>query len=149
MRVGYSQEQESDRELDMGTGIRDSLQGHSDDDERDRERERERDFQSQSHYLSRQNHTQSTSIGSSMAVGGSSVEQASSNRSTASSVPPLINTEALIEEKKNLHAYLKAYEHDFHRQHGRAVMRHEDIQPVAQEYQRYKELKQQLKTLGV
>eukprot|EP01038_Epipyxis_sp_PR26KG_P008715 gene8715-11776_t len=46
--------------------------------------------------------------------------------------------EALHIEKKNLHAYLKVYERDFNRTHGRPVMRHEDIQPVAHEYQRYK-----------
>jgi hypothetical protein len=53
-----------------------------------------------------------------------------------------MDMDALQEEKKSLHAYLKAYERDFSRQHNRPVMRHEDIQPVASEYQRYKDLKQ-------
>jgi len=44
-------------------------------------------------------------------------------------------------EKRNLHAYLKVYERDFSRMHGRPVTKHADIQPVAHEYQRYKELK--------
>lgn len=49
--------------------------------------------------------------------------------------------EALQMEKRNLHAYLKVYERDFSRLHGRPVTKHADIQPVAHEYQRYKELK--------
>lgn len=53
--------------------------------------------------------------------------------------------EALQEEKRNLHAYLKVYERDFNKLHGRPVMKHEDIQPVAHEYQRYKELKALIK----
>jgi hypothetical protein len=44
----------------------------------------------------------------------------------------------LLQEKKNLHAYLKVYERDFNRSHGRPVMKNEDILPVANEYQRYK-----------
>jgi hypothetical protein len=52
-----------------------------------------------------------------------------------------LDLDALQEEKKTLHAYLKAYERDFSRMHNRPVMRHEDIQPVASEYQRYKDLK--------
>ena len=48
----------------------------------------------------------------------------------------------LILEKKNLHAYLKSYEKDFNSKHGRPVQQHEDIQPVAAEYNRYKNLKQ-------
>jgi hypothetical protein len=46
--------------------------------------------------------------------------------------------DALLLEKTNLHAFLKVYERDFNRQHGRPVMKQEDIQPVAHEYQRYK-----------
>ena len=46
--------------------------------------------------------------------------------------------EALQMEKRNLHAYLKVYERDFSRLHGRPVTKHADIQPVAHEYQRYK-----------
>ena len=49
--------------------------------------------------------------------------------------------EALQEERKNLHAYLKTYERDFNKTHGRPVMKHEDIQPVAHEYERYKHVK--------
>lgn len=55
--------------------------------------------------------------------------------------------EILQEEKRNLHAYLKAYEKDFNKTHGRPVMKQEDIQPVAHEYQRYKELKRIMKDL--
>jgi hypothetical protein len=55
--------------------------------------------------------------------------------------------ELLLEEKRTLHAYLKTYERDFNRIHGRAVMKHEDIQPVADEYQRYKELKSEVKDM--
>jgi hypothetical protein len=39
----------------------------------------------------------------------------------------------LHSEKKNLHMYLKAYERDFQRRHGRAVMKHEDIQVRCEE----------------
>eukprot|EP00595_Chromulina_sp_UTEXLB2642_P002659 CAMPEP_0196763804 /NCGR_PEP_ID=MMETSP1095-20130614/4815_1 /TAXON_ID=96789 ORGANISM="Chromulina nebulosa, Strain UTEXLB2642" /NCGR_SAMPLE_ID=MMETSP1095 /ASSEMBLY_ACC=CAM_ASM_000446 /LENGTH=485 /DNA_ID=CAMNT_0042117839 /DNA_START=762 /DNA_END=2219 /DNA_ORIENTATION=- len=53
----------------------------------------------------------------------------------------------LSEEKKNLHAYLKSYESDFNKSHGRPVMNEEDIKPVAHEYQRYKELKVMVKNL--
>ena len=56
-----------------------------------------------------------------------------------------VNLEALQMEKRNLHAYLKVYERDFSKLHGRPVMRQEDIQPVTHEYQRYKELKILLK----
>jgi hypothetical protein len=55
--------------------------------------------------------------------------------------------ELLLEEKRTLHAYLKTYERDFNRIHGRAVMKHEDIQPVADEYQRYKELKSEVRDM--
>jgi len=53
----------------------------------------------------------------------------------------------LLQEKKNLHAYLKVYERDFNRTHGRPVMKNEDILPVANEYQRYKELKTLIKDI--
>jgi len=52
---------------------------------------------------------------------------------------------AMQEEKRALHAYLKKYERDFNQKHGRHVMRPEDIDPVAGEYQRYKFLKKMLK----
>jgi len=48
----------------------------------------------------------------------------------------------LQEEKRALHAHLKAYEHEFQITHGRQVMHQEDILPVSSEYRRYKELKQ-------
>merc|ERR1711871_1207729 len=51
------------------------------------------------------------------------------------------NLEALQEERRKLHAYLKTYERDFNKTHGRPVMRHEDIEPVAHEYERYKNVK--------
>ena len=52
-----------------------------------------------------------------------------------------LDLESLQTEKRDLHAYLKAYERDFTRTHGRPVMKHEDIAAVAPEYERYKELK--------
>ena len=55
--------------------------------------------------------------------------------------------ESLQEERKNLHAYLKTYERDFNRIHGRPVMRHEDIQPVMNEYERYKNVKAIIRNL--
>ena len=48
---------------------------------------------------------------------------------------------SLQEEKRQLHLCLKAYEKDFVSRNGRPVTRPEDIAPVAQEYQRYKDLK--------
>ena len=47
--------------------------------------------------------------------------------------------------KKDLHAFLKSYERDFSTRHGRPVMRHEDIHPVAHEYARYKDIKTAIK----
>eukprot|EP01034_Spumella_vulgaris_P025121 gene25121-31538_t len=64
--------------------------------------------------------------------------------SPSKNVPPPAgdgSLDSLLLEKTNLHAFLKVYERDFNRQHGRPVMKQEDIQPVAHEYQRYKELK--------
>ena len=58
-----------------------------------------------------------------------------------------LDLESLQTEKRDLHAYLKAYERDFTRTHGRPVMRHEDIAPVNAEYDRYKELKQMLSSM--
>jgi hypothetical protein len=55
--------------------------------------------------------------------------------------------EELQVEKRNLHEYLKVYERDFNRSHGRPVMKNEDILPVANEYQRYKELKTLIKDM--
>lgn len=55
-----------------------------------------------------------------------------------------LDVESLQKEKRDLHAYLKGYERDFTRTHGRPVMKHEDIALVATEYERYKELKQML-----
>lgn len=53
--------------------------------------------------------------------------------------------EEILQEKRNLHAYLKTYEKEFNRTNGRHVMHPDDIKPVAAEYQRYKELKRILK----
>lgn len=87
--------------------------------------------------------------------------EASSSAGLASNLASTSKSlESLGEEKKNLHAYLKAYERyhylnrflcyfssfyfmlrlfrDFNRLNGRPVMRPEDIQPVAHEYERYK-----------
>jgi len=58
-----------------------------------------------------------------------------------------LDLESLQTEKRDLHAYLKAYERDFTRTHGRPVMKHEDIAPVNAEYDRYKELKQMLSSI--
>ena len=54
----------------------------------------------------------------------------------------MISKWILLQEKKDLHAFLKSYERDFNSRNGRPVMRHDDIQPVAREYARYKDLKQ-------
>jgi hypothetical protein len=51
----------------------------------------------------------------------------------------------LHEEKRTLHAHLKAYEREFQRTHGRQVMHQEDILPVSAEYRRYKDLKAWIK----
>jgi len=51
----------------------------------------------------------------------------------------------LQEEKRTLHAHLKAYEREFQRTHGRQVMHQEDILPVSAEYRRYKDLKAWIK----
>jgi hypothetical protein len=78
----------------------------------------------------------------------SSTGSASSSGKTSSggskSQPTL---DELTQEKKHLHEYLKVYERDFNRIHGRPVMKNEDILPVAAEYQRYKELKNLIKEL--
>lgn len=58
-----------------------------------------------------------------------------------------LDIELLQTEKRDLHCYLKAYERDFTQTHGRQVMKHEDIAPVAREYERYKELKLLLSSL--
>ena len=52
-----------------------------------------------------------------------------------------MSTGRLQEEKKNLHAYLKAYEKNFQSSNQRPVTKQEDIAPVAEEYRRYKSLK--------
>jgi hypothetical protein len=58
-----------------------------------------------------------------------------------------LDIELLQTEKRDLHCYLKAYERDFTQTHGRQVMKHDDIAPVAREYERYKELKLLLSSL--
>ena len=55
-----------------------------------------------------------------------------------------MSTSRLLEEKKNLHAYLKAFEKNFQKSNQRPVTKQEDIAPVAEEYRRYKKT---LKTL--
>ena len=52
-----------------------------------------------------------------------------------------MSTARLLEEKKNLHAYLKTYERNFQAEHQRPVTKQEDIAPVSGEYRRYKDLK--------
>lgn len=83
----------------------------------------------------------------------SSASQASSSRSTSASpagprptspvtlLPPPVDLAQLQEEKRSLHSYLKNYEREFQRTHGRQVMHNDDILPVANEYRRYKDLK--------
>ena len=56
-------------------------------------------------------------------------------------VPPPVDLAQLQEEKRSLHSYLKNYEREFQRTHGRQVMHNDDILPVANEYRRYKDLK--------
>jgi len=65
-----------------------------------------------------------------------------------SGVDANISTAQLHEEKRALHAQLKAYEKDFQAQHNRQVTRQDDIAPVAEEYRRYKEVKQLLAARG-
>jgi hypothetical protein len=93
--------------------------------------------------------------------GGATIPGTAPSKSTG-------GVEALVTEKKQLHAYLKAFEkwgtdcllyislldcfcccrlREFNRANGRHVMHPEDIKPVADEYQRYKELKKVLKDL--
>jgi hypothetical protein len=50
----------------------------------------------------------------------------------------------LNDEKRNLHLYLKSYEKTFQKTHNRQVIKQEDIAPVANEYQRYKMVKELL-----
>jgi len=69
------------------------------------------------------------------------------NNATTAGIKHQNNLDALQSEKRNLHAHLKSYERDFNRIHGRPVMRQEDIQPVAHEYQRYKELKMAIREI--
>ena len=59
-----------------------------------------------------------------------------------------VQLQQLNEEKRVLHARLKAYERDFQQQYNRHVTRPEDIAPVSQEYKRYKEVKQILAAQG-
>eukprot|EP00602_Paraphysomonas_sp_CaronLab_P005252 CAMPEP_0185037660 /NCGR_PEP_ID=MMETSP1103-20130426/32388_1 /TAXON_ID=36769 /ORGANISM="Paraphysomonas bandaiensis, Strain Caron Lab Isolate" /LENGTH=723 /DNA_ID=CAMNT_0027575741 /DNA_START=151 /DNA_END=2322 /DNA_ORIENTATION=- len=80
----------------------------------------------------------------------SDAEQDQPRSNGANSTPataPAKGVDALINEKKQLHAYLKTFEKEFNRVNGRHVMHPEDIKPVAEEYQRYKELKKILKDL--
>jgi hypothetical protein len=51
---------------------------------------------------------------------------------------------ALKEEKKRLHAKLKAYEKEFFQKNQRQVLSFVDIEPVASDYRRYKEVKKEL-----
>lgn len=44
---------------------------------------------------------------------------------------------ALTKEKQALHALLKEYEKNFQAKHHRAVFSHDDIVPVAREFERY------------
>lgn len=75
---------------------------------------------------------------------------ATTTESPASSVPESapsdeelagMSTTQLMEEKKNLHAYLKTYERNFQTEHKRPVTKQDDIAPVSSEYHRYKTLK--------
>lgn len=54
---------------------------------------------------------------------------------------------ALVKEKQALHTLLKEYEKNFQAKYHRAVFSHEDIVPVAREFERYQEVKQLLSNL--
>ena len=74
------------------------------------------------------------------AAGGGGVSDSGANAN--------LSTTQLNEEKRALHAKLKAYEKEFQAQHNRQVTKQEDIAPVSEEYRRYKEVKQLLAARG-
>ena len=67
--------------------------------------------------------------------------------STSSSPAPAPDLSALKAEKVQLHQMLRAYEKDFFREHRRQVSSFADIQPVASQYRRYKEIKKAIAAL--
>ena len=56
--------------------------------------------------------------------------------------------ERLQEEKRELHGMLKRYEKEFEEREGRRVTNPSDIAPVAQEYERYKQVKKLIDQLS-
>jgi len=87
-----------------------------------------------------------SSRGNNLGKSGTSTGGSSNSGGGGSGSGEATELEKLQLEKKNLHAYLKAYEIDFNSRHGRPVMQHEDILPVANEYSRYKSLKSLIDT---
>lgn len=75
------------------------------------------------------------STGSSSVSSGGSSNTANTNPNAA---PDL---SALKAEKQTLHTMLRSYEKEFFREHRRQVSSFADIQPVASQYRRYKEIK--------
>jgi hypothetical protein len=63
--------------------------------------------------------------------------------------PPAVvqDLAALKTEKSQLHQMLRSYEKDFFREHNRQVSSFTDIQPVASQYRRYKDIKKSIAAL--
>ena len=55
--------------------------------------------------------------------------------------------EALKMEKNNLHQMLRSYEKEFYKTHNRQVNSYTDIQPVASQYRRYKDIKKAIERI--
>jgi hypothetical protein len=75
-----------------------------------------------------------------------SIPNTSNIQNTGSALPDesTLNSMSLSQlntEKKNLHQYLKTFEKQFLKEHGRPVTKQEDIAPVSTEYRLYKQLK--------
>ncbi|TPX65541.1 hypothetical protein SpCBS45565_g05081 [Spizellomyces sp. 'palustris'] len=79
---------------------------------------------------------------------GSSKPDVSRTRQAISPIPPMSDTlkqyKKLRYEKKLLQMRLHKFQEDFMREHGRALKTADDRAPIAREYARYKDLKEQL-----
>ena len=84
----------------------------------------------------------STTSGSTVAsIPMSTASASSGNNASSSSSLDGLDLTALRAEKSNLHTMLRSYEKDFFRENNRQVNSFADIQPVASQYRRYKEIK--------
>ncbi|GKZ00324.1 hypothetical protein MPSEU_000985300 [Mayamaea pseudoterrestris] len=70
-----------------------------------------------------------------------------STRSQPASAPAGQDLASLKTEKSQLHQMLRSYEKDFFREHNRQVSSYTDIQPVANQYRRYKDIKKAIASL--